>query len=116
MDRGEVYRCQITLPARGGGAGGVRTKWVVVLQGGPDFAANPEVAVLVASTHSGAPPRPFEVLVGTGDGFVHDTVIDCRWPFTMLKADLLTGTLETTLSTNRMHQVSVALVRGLQLK
>jgi hypothetical protein len=70
---------------------------------------------LVASTHRAASVRPFEVLAGPDDGFAHETVIDCRWPFTLLKDEARAGNYKFRLSNDRMREVSLALVHGLQL-
>lgn len=105
------------MPDRQAGSGSTYLdKYVVVLQGGPDFANTTEVTVLVASTHRGGNLRPFEVLCGQGDGFDHDTVIDCRWPFTLRKAEITAGTYRFMLSQSRMHQVALGLVHGLQMR
>lgn len=116
MNRGDVYLVSITLPNRSGGAGGERDKWVVCLQGGPAFNTASDIAVLVASTHRGGVVRPFEVLCGVQDGFRHETIIDCRWPFTVAKAKLVGGTFKMTLNSLRMRDVSLGLVNGLQLR
>lgn len=114
MVRGEVYFCSIALPRRFG-SGGVLDKLVLVLQGGDAFEPYTDVAVLVASSYEGGAIRPFEVLLGTDEGFDHETVIDGRWPFTLRKSDVLKGKRILKLTEERMHQVSVAIVKGLQL-
>jgi mRNA-degrading endonuclease toxin of MazEF toxin-antitoxin module len=81
------------------------------------FANCPDVAVVVCSTHRRTGrPRPFEVLVGTADGFEHDTIIDCRFPFTVSK-QIRGMDLRPLfrLSPDVMLQVSEALVVGLQM-
>ena len=104
------------LPDRQTGSGSTYLdKYVVLLQGGPDFADATEVTVLVASTHRAESLRPFEVLCRQSDGFDHDTVIDCRWPFTLRKTEVTAGDYKFTLPQDRMHQVSLGLVHGLQL-
>ena len=117
LQRGAVYLCQIQLPNRSGTGPVSRAldKLLVVLQGGPPFADCSEVAVVVASTWRRGSPRPFEVVMGTADGFLHDTVVDCRWPYTLPKAQVVSGRHMFTLPSTRMHQLSLALVRGLQL-
>jgi hypothetical protein len=115
VQRGDVYLIRLTMPGRAGAAATVRAKYVVVLQGGRSFAGATDVAVLVASTHRRDSVRPFEVLVGTADGFAHETVIDCRWPFTLLKDEVQAGNLKFTLSGDRMREVALGLVHGLQL-
>lgn len=116
MERGEVYLCSLNLPQRSGGAGGLRNKYVVILQGGVNFATCTDVAVLVASTYNGQTVRAFEVVVGVAEGFDHDTVIDGRWPFTIGKSVVNAGQLKLKLDDLRMHEVSVAIGRGLQLR
>lgn len=117
MQRGQVYLCTITLPSRPGGSGGARQKLVVVLQGGPNFENCTEVAVVVASTlRSSGITRPFEVVVGPEQGFQHQWVIDCRWPFTIPKSTIETGKLITTLDDTALGRVALALVHGLQLR
>ena len=70
----------------------------------------------VASTNrrpAGRAKRAFEVDVGVAEGFQHETVIDCRWPYTMQKSDLSTPAFR--LSAAKMQEVSIALVSGLQM-
>jgi mRNA-degrading endonuclease toxin of MazEF toxin-antitoxin module len=105
------------LPNREAGSGSTyRDKYVVLLQGGPEFRDATEVAVLVVSTLRSQGRRPFEVISGPNDGFDHDSVIDCRWPYTLQKAEVLGGDYKFTLPQDRMHEVSLALVHGLQLR
>ncbi len=116
MNHGDVYVVSIDLPNRPHGAGGTRDKWVICLQGGPQFSAASDVAVLIASTHKGGGMRPFEVLCGAADGFRHDSVVDCRWPFTISKAKIVGGTYKATLTPARMRDLALGLVNGLQLR
>ena len=118
MGRGDVYLCRIDLPNRSAVETDVPTnKLVVLLQGGPPFDSYREVAVVVASTWRGVgSPRPFEVVLGPADGFRHDTVVDCRWPFTLPKTRATGGRRLFTLSEANMHAISLALARGLQLR
>jgi hypothetical protein len=106
------------LPNRVSGVGTIpRTKYVVSLQGGPEFANQTDVAVVVASTYR-RPARglqPYEVLVGQSYGFLHDTVIDCRWVFTIQKAEAPPSTFRFRLPQSVMDDISDALVVGLQL-
>lgn len=60
--------------------------------------------------------RPFEVLLDEQDGVDHDTIVDCRWPFTLPKRVIERGELKTTLSPQRMHDIAVALAAGLELR
>lgn len=117
VNRGDVYLIRMRLPDREGGSRSTyRDKFVVLLQGGQQFRDATEVTVLVASTHRTDGRRPFEVLSGENDGFDHATVIDCRWPYTLRKAEVLAGDYKFTLSQDRMREVSLALVYGLQLQ
>lgn len=117
MNRGDVYLIRMRLPNRDGGSGSTyHDKYVVLLQGGPQFRDATEVTVLVASTQRAQGLRPFEVLTGEDDGFDHATIIDCRWPYTLRKAEVLAGDYKFTLSADRMREVSLALVHGLQLQ
>jgi mRNA-degrading endonuclease toxin of MazEF toxin-antitoxin module len=116
VNRGDVYRIRMRLPDRNASSGATyRDKYVVALQGDPAFVSATEVAVVVASTHRSTGVRPFEVLSGAHDGFDHDTVIDCRWPFTLPKTQLIGGEYKFTLSKDRMREISLAIVHGLQL-
>jgi len=95
----------------------VRRKVAVVLQGGELFAAATDVAVVISSSDRGTGgARPFEVLLDQQDGVDHDTIVDCRWPFTVPKGLLERGEYKVTLSPERMHQISVALVAGLEIR
>jgi mRNA-degrading endonuclease toxin of MazEF toxin-antitoxin module len=105
------------MPDRQAGRGvAPRRKYVVVLQGGPRFDNAMDRAVVVCSSLRADPSRlrPFEVLVGQSEGFDHDTVIDCRWVYTVTKASL-GSTRYTRLSLARMNEISAALVVGLQM-
>lgn len=115
IQRGDVFRTQLSLPNRKTGNGTTTlTKYVVALQGGPAFDTATDIAIAVASTHRRSTVRPFEVLVGVVDGFAHDTVIDCRWPYTVPKS-VLPAAPEFRLTSSVMRSVSVALVVGLQM-
>jgi mRNA-degrading endonuclease toxin of MazEF toxin-antitoxin module len=97
-----------------------KQKIVVVLQGPLDvgWASQTDVSVVVASTNRAAPsaaPASYEVWVGTSDGFKHDTIIDCRWPYTVFKSTLKAGWQITTLGPGRMEEINLALVAGLQM-
>lgn len=118
LSRGDVYRGAIPLPSRSRGTGWTsKLKWVVILQGGPDFAREQDVAYLVVSSYRRRPPQPWEVHVPAGvAGFTSDSFIDCRWPFTMLKADMASMTRMGHLpGSPYMDDISAALVLGLQL-
>jgi hypothetical protein len=115
VNRGDVYRTRLRLPDRtAAGQFTERNKYVVMLRQMP---AETDTPFLIASTHDPArPPRPFEVLVGAAQGFDHDTVIDCRWPYTLPKTWFNTAQYRFTLSPDVMREVSVALVVGLQMR
>lgn len=114
IERGDVYRTSFQFPNRSGTGVTSRTKYVVALQGGKSTDTWPDIAVAIASTSRGA-PRRFEVLVGVYDGFNHDTVIDCRWVYTLAKSDLPPPQRQFRLSSEIMKKVSIALVVGLQM-
>ena len=93
-------------------------KWAVVLRGGVQTATETNVPVVLSSTNRRTldqRPRPFEVDVGTADSFDTDSVIDCRWVYTLLKKDLTPATFLFYVSDQIMEVISVALVSGLQM-
>jgi len=111
LQRGEVRFGGIAFPGRGS-----LNKLLVVIQGGPNFANQSDVVVLVASTYRGDTPRPFEVLLPSATSeFKVDTVIDCRWPFTVKRADVEAMNQLFTLGHDVMELVDEALVVGLQM-
>lgn len=118
VERGEVYMADIPLPNRQGRSQPqIRRKLAVVLQGGQLFAAAEDVAVVISSSDRGTGGRrPFEVLLDRQDGLDHDTIVDCRWPFTLPKRVIERGELKATLDPGKMHQISVALIAGLELR
>jgi hypothetical protein len=115
VNRGDVYRTRLRLPDRTvPGQFAERNKYVVMLR---QIPADADIPFLIASTYNPArPPRPFEVLVGTAHGFDHETVIDCRWPYTLPKTWFNAAEHRFTLSPDVMREVSVALVVGLQMR
>jgi hypothetical protein len=120
MERGDVFHTTVLLPDRTnpGGPPVPTPKFVVVLRGGPRSAREGEVPVVIASTDRrqlGQPLRQFEVSVGQTDGFAHETIIDCRWPYTLEKSYFQTSSFRFRLGTAKMAEVSVALVSGLQM-
>jgi mRNA-degrading endonuclease toxin of MazEF toxin-antitoxin module len=118
VERGDTHKVNLHLPDRVRGAGtSPRLKYVVCLQGGPDFANQTDVAVVVGSTYKRRVGglQPYEVLVGPQHGFLHDTVIDCRWVITIQKAEAPPSTRKFRLPPDVMDDISVALVVGLQL-
>jgi mRNA-degrading endonuclease toxin of MazEF toxin-antitoxin module len=110
--RGEVWRGEIAFPGRP-----AKLKRVVVLQGGPDFATEPDVGIVVASTdHGRRPGEQHEVFVPAEPGrFQLDTVIDCRWVYTVSRADVEAMQRLFRLQTHVMEWVDEALVVGLQM-
>lgn len=117
MNRGDVHLISLPMPDRNNpGQDVYRDKYVVVLRGGPGTTNESDVPLLVASTlRVGGPPRPFEVHVSAmGGQFPVDTVIDCRWPFTLHKSQV--NNYRFTLPRDIMERVSVALVSGMQMQ
>lgn len=89
-----------------------KLKYVVVLQA--DSSATDVAVVVCNSLKNPRQPRAYEVLVGTREGFDHDTIIDCRWVFTLQKRHLRTAE-HPPLRQGVMNAISEALVVGLQL-
>jgi hypothetical protein len=87
-----------------------RLKYVVVLQ----EESNATDIAVCNSLKAPRRPRAYEVLVGRSEGFDHDTMIDCRWVFTVQKRHLRAAE-HLPLPRAVMNQVSEALVVGLQL-
>jgi hypothetical protein len=119
MDRGDVYLATVDLPNRATGGGSVPTpKYLLCLRGDPAASSEDDVPILLASTdrrNPGQTLRKFEVGVGVTEGFDHDTVIDCRWPYTLLKSQLPRTAYRFTLPTTTMDKVNIALIVGLQM-
>lgn len=116
MERGEVHRITVELPNRSRDEGTIpRTKWAVILRGGSATDWEADVPVVLASSDQGSPRRAHEVFVDTDDGFDRDTVIDCRWVFTIPKRHFGPETLQALLSPAVMREISIALVVGLQM-
>ncbi len=119
VQRGDVYRSNIYLPNRTG-QGGTKEllKWCVLLQSDVgSFAQATDVAVVLASTDksAGRALREFEVRVGWDEGFVHDSVIDCRWIYSFPKSLFHPADRVTTLDAPTMQQVNISVAKGLQL-
>jgi mRNA-degrading endonuclease toxin of MazEF toxin-antitoxin module len=90
-----------------------KEKRVVVLQTSEDNVT--ETAVVVCnSLKKPRQKRPYEVFVGPREGFDNETVIDCRWVFTVQKRHLRTPT-QRSMPPQVMGEISEALVVGLQL-
>lgn len=116
--RGDLVVVHIELPNRRGLSGTLgKPKWVVLLHDERAYRGSDDVAVVVASTwrRGDAPIAPYEVLCEHGDGFAVPSVIDCRWPFTLLKSEVRAGTHKATLTEARMDDIAVALTVGLSL-
>lgn len=121
MQRGGVYLCDIELPNRTTRPTSSqfqnRRKLLIVLQEGAAVAAPvTEVGVVIASTWRRNNARPFEVILGIRDGFEHDTVVDGRWVYTVPQSTITNGSLKFTLPSVTMHAISLAIVKGLQLR
>jgi mRNA-degrading endonuclease toxin of MazEF toxin-antitoxin module len=117
VNRGDVHFIPLLLPDQNNpGQTVTLEKFVVVLRGGQATNHESEVPLLVASTlRMAGEPRPFEVHVDpTPTGFEEETVIDCRWPFTMQKVHV--DNYRFRLPADVMNDVSLALVRGLQMR
>ncbi|MDY7085968.1 MAG: type II toxin-antitoxin system PemK/MazF family toxin [Actinomycetota bacterium] len=118
VNRGEVRTIMLSLPDRtptGANPPGIvqKEKRVVLLQtSGSNLT---DVSVVVCdSLKNSRPMRPYEVLVGVREGFDRETVINCRWVFTVQKRHLRMPT-QRPLSPGVMNQISAALTVGLQL-
>ena len=114
LARGDVHLVSFPFPDRQrAGQFQARDKFVVLLRG--DSAT--DVPLVVASSlRSTSPPRAFEVIVRQGSGrFSVDTVIDCRWPYTLPKIWFTKQTFRFSLAPNEMREISLALVVGLEI-
>jgi len=93
-----------------------KPKWLVILR---CDEAEPDVTFLIASSkrHDHAATRRYEVLVTANDGggFVHDTLVDCRWPNTLPRAWFADAEEMGRLPGGMMEEVGKALVYGLRL-
>jgi mRNA-degrading endonuclease toxin of MazEF toxin-antitoxin module len=121
VNRGEVWVVDLDLPDRSPdaelGDRMLMKKLLVLLQSGGGFARATEVAFVIASTSRGLGAlRPFEVLLDVSDGVHHDSIVDGRWVYTLPKAEIVGfGHCISTLSTERMEAIAVAIVVGLCL-
>lgn len=119
LKRGEVYLVKgVPLPDRKAGRKVTfKDKYVLLLYDESTYQDVPDTAVLVISTWKGASTKfpKWVVMIGRPHGMDHGSLIDCRWPFTMLKGQIRSGTHKTTLDDRTMEQVSVAITAGLQL-
>jgi mRNA-degrading endonuclease toxin of MazEF toxin-antitoxin module len=110
--RGEVYLCDVLFP----GDVEPRKKYAVLLQDREKFPNIDQLSVVVGSTLKPTHKvGPYHVIVGAAQGFKVDTIIDCRWVFTLSKTDVTTGPYLTQLDPLVMQEIAVALVHGLQL-
>jgi hypothetical protein len=121
VERGEVYSLNIPWrdPRNPTGPYVERFKMVVVLRGGAGTATETDVPVVLTSTDrrpDSTRLRSFEVLVGTAEGFDHDTIIDCRWPQTVPKQRMAAVAPAIRLDAQKMREVSIALFAGLQMQ
>lgn len=116
VDRGDVHLILMTLPSVGTQTPTyMKDKFVVALGEPTTRGLAGLVTVVLASTLRSANLRKFEVKCDTSDGFSWDTVIDCRWLFTLRETDLPLASRRFTLSPQKMHAISVAIVAGLNL-
>lgn len=119
MDRGDVYLIPLELPDKYSPSGTtILDKYVVILRGGESVGTETNVPYVIASSDRrtpGYPLRRFEVAVGQGDGFMHATLVDCRWVYTRPKSDFESFEKKFKLSSDVMTRVSHALVFGLQM-
>jgi hypothetical protein len=116
MQRGDVHLIPMTF-SHPDGMKETKDKFVVLLRGGVGTEAEYEVPFVIASTlrPPGRPARVHEVVLGTADGFAHDTVIDCRWVHTLPKPTFSSATKRPIgLAPAVLRQISVALLAGLQ--
>jgi mRNA-degrading endonuclease toxin of MazEF toxin-antitoxin module len=118
VNRGEVRSVLLSLPDRSGTGlhpPGItqKEKRVVLLQSSEDTMTD-VVVVVCNSLKASRQKRSYEVFVGIGEGFDHDTVIDCRWVFTVQKRHLR-APAQRPMSPQVMAEISEALVVGLQL-
>ena len=112
--RGDVYFGTIELPnSKTPGLVEQRNKLIVLLRDSPN---EPGAPFLIASTHRSTNVRPFEVLVKESEKFFNnDTVIDCRWPYTISIGRLRQCKFMFELSEKIMADINVGLVVGLQM-
>ncbi|HEX5937366.1 MAG TPA: hypothetical protein VFZ75_06735 [Actinomycetota bacterium] len=87
-----------------------------MVQGGPAFERETDVVVLVASSYRGRQLQLHEALCPAASTNFHvDTVIDCRWPFTVPRAEVERMRLLFVLDPNVVELIDEALVVGLQM-
>ena len=112
--RGDVYFGTIELPnSKTPGLDEHRNKLVILLR---DSLNEPGAPFLIASTHRSTNVRSFEVLVKKSEAdFISDTVIDCRWPYTISIERLQQCKFMFELSEKIMADINVGLVVGLQM-
>lgn len=112
--RGSVFFTPIELPnPENPGLDLIQNKLIVILR---DVKSEMRVPFLIASSLRSEDIRPFEVVVRqTESSFKADTVIDCRWPYTMTRARLEKGKFLFTLPDKIMAEINLGLVVGLQM-
>lgn len=114
LTRGDVFYISIELPNPEKPELDVIQKKLIVVVRANDLEKR--VPFLIASTYRAIDVRPFEVLIRGSEGFFNqDTVIDCRWPYTMTRDTLDKGKRMFTLSQKIMTEVNLGLVVGLQM-
>jgi mRNA-degrading endonuclease toxin of MazEF toxin-antitoxin module len=104
------------LPDREAGSGTApRHKHVVLLHDEDTYPNHTDIAVVAASSFRwGRSLYPYEVLVGSAEGFDDTTVIDCRWVFTVQKGEIGSD-YTTTLPGDVMERIAESIVDGLRL-
>jgi hypothetical protein len=95
-----------------------RDKYLVLLQDFSSMDRNAkQFAYVIGSSDrtGGRGARSFEVRLDEEDGFPHPTIVDGRWVYTTLRTRLTNADYLCTLRTDRMGDISVAILIGLQL-
>jgi hypothetical protein len=118
VERGEVHFLTLDLPDWE--TGGVAThevgKLVVILrttQPGDSYA--PVVLVSTDNRNLDQPLQAFEVSVGPEHGFHEDSLIDCRWVFSLALVRFNLGTWRFALYPFNLEEISDALMIGLEI-
>ena len=114
LARGDVHLVRFKFPDRERvGQFQQKDKYLVVLRS--DHST--DAPFVIASTRRpDYMPRAFDVVVQPEGGqFSVETVIDCRWPYTLPKTWFPEGSLRFTLPPSVMRAISLALVVGLEI-
>jgi hypothetical protein len=117
LERGAVYRREIDVIYSNRGTGRA-LKYIVLLQdpNQVDQGATNYAYVIASTDRSGGrEPRNFEARLGPVDGFHHSTMVDGRWVYTEVRADLNESDYCFTVSEERMNAIALAVFIGLQL-